>query len=309
MIEYSYWIALEQTPGIGPAEMERIHRTLADTGLAIRDLCDCTVDEILAEFSLPEDTARAVASAADILDSIEEIYHDILQAGIRPLLFFEDHFPRELIHAMPSEYPAILYCIGNTSVLNERSAAIFSSSEISTKAESICYQASRVCTEHHVPVNGSLNKNAGTLIAAGAMENGGIFTGVIPCGMLQFSMSERLTALFNPDLHCLASPFFPQTAVTKENAVYRNKILAALSRASYVVEMNETDEVLENTASFISLADRPLYATEYAEYPGQALGNRRLFDNYGARPVRGRKNGNTLVPNLDAFIAHMKFDV
>lgn len=307
--KYSYWMALSETTGIGIASLKKIYESLSTTGLSIQDICELTEEEITAEFSFSRDLTKAIAASQTVFEETDEVYHDILEAGIEPILFFEERYPESIKKHLPSSYPPILYCIGNTRLLMEKSAAILASSEISTKAETICYQSSKLCSSHLVNTAGSLNKHSGTLIASGAMENRGSFLGLIPCGMLTFSASDRLAAMFNPDLHCIVSPFFPKAPVSKTNAEQRNRIICALSGALYIIEMNENDEVLENTAHFAAKQEMPLYTTEYSEFPGQALGNRGLLQTYRAHPVRGRKNGNTVVPNLDAFMAHMKFNI
>jgi predicted Rossmann fold nucleotide-binding protein DprA/Smf involved in DNA uptake len=307
--DYSYWIALTQTPGISSATLVKIHDALNSTGLSIRDICELTEKELQSEFSFSDSTNKAIVASHDIFESVESIYHDILEAKIEPILFFEESYPHQLRVKMPSSFPPVLYSIGNNKIIRYRNAAILSSSEISSKAESICYQSSRICSEHFISVAGGLNKNSGTLIAAGAFENGGNYTGVIPCGMLSYNLSQRLQGLFDEDKHCIFSPFFPTAGISKFNAEYRNQCLVSISKAVYIIEINENDDVLQKTARFIVKNEIPLYTTEYSDFPETAIGNKKLITELSARTVRGRKSGNKLTPNLDAFAAHMKFDV
>jgi hypothetical protein len=51
----------------------------------------------------------------------------------------------------------------------------------------------------------------------------------------------------------------------------------------------------------------PLFVAEYANYPQSAAGNLKLISEFGGIPVRGRKENEFVVPNIDKLIAKVKF--
>ena len=51
MINYKYWMALEQAKGIGIASLKEINQTLQSLSLSIVDLFELTKDEITHEFN------------------------------------------------------------------------------------------------------------------------------------------------------------------------------------------------------------------------------------------------------------------
>ncbi|MDA3899160.1 MAG: DNA-processing protein DprA [Spirochaetes bacterium] len=308
MKKYSYWIALNEAPGIGITALREIYESLLSTGLSIQDIMELNEQEIEAEFSFSKKIVQGIQKGRELLDSTEEVYHAVLDAGIEPVLFFEDSYPDQLKHGNAVASPPILYCFGNKNVLKKPTITLLGGSQISTTADTICYNSGRIMVEHNIIAGTGLNRGAGALFATGVLEARGSITAFIPCGLLTFNMSDRLKEVFDPDKSVIASPFFPHAEISKHNAIYRNELMSEISEAVYIVEMKKNDDVLEPTAKHITKCEIPLYTTEYSKYPDEASGNSDLFEMFGARPIRGKKTGNTLQPNLDSLIAHAKFN-
>jgi hypothetical protein len=51
----------------------------------------------------------------------------------------------------------------------------------------------------------------------------------------------------------------------------------------------------------------PLFTAEYSDYPASASGNKKILDELGGIPVRGRFVNDALAPNMDKIIACAKF--
>jgi DNA processing protein len=306
MIHYRHWIALERARGIGPAAMKEIADTITPLSLSIADLFGCSETEIRGEFTFPEPLIRGIVEAQGILPSIEEEYLDISDAGIKPLLFFEEGYPKILHERLGSQIPPVLYTLGNRSLMNSRGAAILGHADTSEKGGTIAWGAARECARSGVTVFGGISKGAGSSAHTGALENGGSTVGIIPCGFLTFDLSARLKALFDPDRFLIASPFNPKEEYNQFNAMNRNRIICALSRAVFIVEAPKEGGIFEAAKSAAKLSI-PLYTAEYAQYPESAEGNPVLMKEFSASPVRGRKEGTAVVPNVEAMIAAVKF--
>ena len=81
MSSISYWMALDQTHGFGPAHMKEIYDALAGPGLDIKDLFDLTEDEITGEFSFNKKTAESIIKSKSLLPQIEEDYFSLIDLG------------------------------------------------------------------------------------------------------------------------------------------------------------------------------------------------------------------------------------
>ena len=306
MIHYRHWIALERAHGIGPAALKELHDTLKPLSVSIEDLFGCTEAEIRGEFSFPEALVKGIIEAKETLPTIEDEYLDINDAGVRPLLFFEDGYPKVLAERLGSQMPPILYTLGNRALLSSKGAAILGHAETSEKGDMIAWGAARECARSGVTVFGGIAKGPGSAAHAGALENGGTTVGVIPCGFLTFDLSAKLKTLFDADRFLIASPFHPKEEFTQFTAMNRNRVICALSRAVFIVEAPKEGGIFEAAKSAAKLSI-PLYTAEYAQYPESAEGNPILMKDFKASPVRGRKEGSTVIPNVEAMIASVKF--
>ena len=306
MIHYKHWIALERAHGIGPAALKEIYDTLNGLSLSIEDLFGCTEEEIRSEFAFNDTAVRGITEAKNLLETIENDYLNIIDAGIRPILFFEDSYPALLTQRLKNQAPAVLYTLGNRALLSSRGAAVLGHSGTSEKGELIAYGAAKQCAQRGITVIGGVSKGAGSQAHAGALENGGATIGVIPCGFLTFDMSPHLKSIYNPDTFLLISPYYPAEEYSPFNAMNRNRIICALSHAVFIVEAPAEGEIFEAAKSASKLSI-PLYTAEYAQYPESAAGNSTLIHEMHAFPVRGRKDGTAVIPNIDHLVSAVKF--
>jgi DNA processing protein len=306
MIEYKYYLALERAQGIGPASLREIHETIRAINISIADIFSCSEQELRNEFSFSESIYKGIAEARTLLDQVDDDYARLIEAGISVILFFEESYPPILHDRLHNSIPPILYLIGNRSLLSTPCAALLGHSNTSEKGTMIIHKAAQECTHHNITVTGGLSGGAGTAAHASAIESGGSTIGVLPCGFFTFELSPRLTSLYDPTRFLLVSPFRLAEEYSPYHAMARNRIIAALSRAMFIVETPSEGGLIEAAKSAHKLSV-PLFTAQYAEYPDSASGNELLIKDFGAIPVRGRKEHDTIVPNMDNLIAAVKF--
>jgi predicted Rossmann fold nucleotide-binding protein DprA/Smf involved in DNA uptake len=306
MSDSKYYLALDRAPGIGPASMREIHESLTRTGIKLSDLFACPDAEIRNEFVFSEAIYKGISSAKDMLDAADEEYCRIVGAGLRIVLFFEKAYPPLLAERLGNALPPVLYMLGDPAIASTPCAALLGHADTSEKGTLIIHQAARECVRHGITVVGGLSKGAGSAAHATAIEHGGMTIGVLPCGFFTFELSARLSQLYDPSRFLIISTFPPEDEYSQFRAMERNRYIAALSRAVCVVETPAEGGLVEAAKSARKLSV-PLYTVQYAEYPPSAAGNDLLIKEYGAHPVRGRREGESIIPNIDALIASVKF--
>ena len=97
MRNYKYWIALEQTQGVGPAHLKSIYDLIKSRDLSIVDIFDLTSKEIREEFNLSDTIVEAIALAKTSLPGIEREYSNLLDAGVDTILFLKSFIPKDSI--------------------------------------------------------------------------------------------------------------------------------------------------------------------------------------------------------------------
>ncbi len=301
-----YWIALEQTHGIGPAHLMEIHEALKNQGLSVTDLCGLSVEEIRKEFRFPEKIAEAVASLEGTLPKIEEDYFRLLESGIDVITFFSDSYPARLKETLGNAIPPLLYVYGNARLLKRKGIAILGDKDVSDRGEMIAFEAARELAKHDIPVISGYARGADLIAHRSAVFSGGTTVALAPYGMFHLTVPEMLRDVMNPDTMAVVSPFYPTREANRFNAFIRNKIVCALSYAVYIVEAPAEGGIFEAAKSARNLKV-PLFTTQYGEYPKNAGGNMKILEELGGLAVMGRMENGMVVPNMDRIIGMAKF--
>ncbi len=301
-----YWIALEQTHGIGPAQMAEIHKVLKDRGLSLGDLRDLTVPEIKNEFGVQDKLAEALSGIRRMTESVEEDYFKLLESSVEVIPFFSDKYPPRLHEMLGSGIPPILYAWGNTALLNRRGVALLGDRDVSDKGSHIAFEAARLLSRHGITVISGFARGVGLLSHRSALIHEGTTVAVVPYGMFHFSLPEMLGEVMDLERMAIVSPFYPSKEPDRYHAFMRNKIICALSLAVYIIEAPVEGGIFEAAKSARNLKV-PLFTTEYASYPKNAGGNRIILEEMEGKPVLGTIENDLMIPRMDAIIGVAKF--
>ncbi len=301
-----YWLALSRVQGIGTASLREIHSAVSAAGLSVSDIFGLSPAEIKNEFHLNDKLAAAFSGAALLLDSAEREYVMLMDAAVTVIPFFSPLYPLKLNERLANTAPPFLYAAGNTSIINTDCAAILGESGISSRGEFICYTAARELVKHDITVISGLARGADITAHRSALEYGGRTAAFLPCGIMKLTVPDQLKKVFDPERFVALSHLNPEEPANRFNAFARNRLVCAASDAVFIVESPEEGGIFEAAKSARKLGI-PLYTAEYAEYPENAAGNKKMLTEFEARAVRGKKVDNLTVPNMDRFIADVKF--
>ena len=307
MSQHRYWIALASTKGIGTVSFLQVHRKLEELQLHIQDVFELDTGEIQHELGFTEKLGELIVQSRELLPKIDEDYNRLIEAGIDTIMLFDQSYPSRLANTMGTGAPPVLYCYGEKALLQKRSAAVLGYRDISARGEMISFLAARELSRHDITVISGFSRGAGHLAHRGAIEHRGTTIAVLPHGMFHLKVPETLADVIDLTRFCFVSPFYPTDEYSVYNSYSRNSIIAAMALAVYIVEAPQEGGIFEAGKSAAN-HKTPLFVTEYAEFPESAKGNPLLIKDYGAAPVRGRREQDMLVPNLDALIGKVKWD-
>ncbi len=307
MSQHRYWIALASTRGIGTASILQVHNKLEELQLHIRDIFELETVEIQHELGLSEKLSNLVVQSRELLPKIDEDYNRLIEAGIETIMLFDRSYPSRLAKAMGNNAPPVLYSYGEKSLLQKRSAAVLGYRDISARGEMISFLAARELSRHNITVISGFSRGAGHLAHRGAIEHRGTTIAMLPHGMFHLNVPEVLADIMDLTRFCFVSPFYPAEEYSIYNSYNRNSMICAMALAVYIVEAPEEGGVFEAGKS-AGHHRTPLFVTEYAEFPESAKGNPLLIKDHNATPVRGRKENDLLVPNLDSLVGRVKWE-
>ncbi len=302
-----YWIALEQTKGIGPAHLQEIHDELRKHDISIIDIIDLKPEEISRELKINPGIAKLIPEAKRELEKIDSEYLGLLDRGFDIIPFFSPAYPGRIREILGSGFPPLLYTAGNKELLKKRGIAILGESSISEKGKDICYWGAKTVARHNLTVISGMASGGDNTAHRSALENGGTTVAFIPSGINRLNPPEFMLKSLESENLLIVSPFYPAREGDKYSAYIRNRVLIALSHAVYIVEAPAESGMMEAAKSAEKLGV-PLFTTEYSQYPESASGNLQIMEKHGGIPIRGRRENNLLTPNMDRIIGTGRYE-
>ena len=177
---------------------------------------------------------------------------------------------------------------------------------MSERGEMISFEAARVLARHRIVVVSGFARGADLIAHRSALVHDGATVAMVPYGIFHLTVPDLLRDVMDPGRIAVVSPFYPSREPNKYNAFIRNKFICAMSCAAYIVEAPPEGGIFEAAKSAHNL-NVPLFTTEYAEFPKNAGGNRKIIDEMGGIPVLGKMENGMLVPNMDRLVGTARF--
>lgn len=224
------------------------------------------------------------------LEEIECVLKKCEDNSIKTVGFYDDSYPDSLRHI--KNPPLVLYIKGELPDFNSLpSICIVGPREVSEFGKKSAYSlAYRLSKAGIIVVSGGA-KGADAAAHIGALKSGGKTVAILPCGILNGYLKENapLREVISKN-GCLISECMPDTAVVRSSFKVRNRLLAALTHSTVVVEAKERSGALI-TAS---------YACEYGKELFVIPGNPTLKEYKGSNALL-RDGARPLLETSDIF--------
>ncbi|MBU6414760.1 DNA-processing protein DprA [Patescibacteria group bacterium] len=167
---------------------------------------------------------------------IEKEYNRLIENGIKIITLFDNEYPKIIIKKFENAPPPILFCKGKISLLNANSVAIVGSRDVDIIGLGATKKIAKHLAENGYNVVSGYAKGVDTNAHLGALECDGTTTAVLSCGINQIPIKKEIQENYNweNDL-LLVSQFKPNEPWSARNAMIRNKLVCALSKAVVVI--------------------------------------------------------------------------
>ncbi|KAB0682115.1 DNA-processing protein DprA [Aureimonas leprariae] len=161
-----------------------------------------------------------------------------------------------------------IYCAGNLGLLGKKSAAVIGSRNVSPEGVQRARQIARHLAAAGIVVTSGLAKGVDTAAHEGALANGGSTIAVIGTPLAKAYPAEN-SALQEEiySQHLLISQFAPGARTFPSDFPKRNRVMAALSDASIIVEASDTSGTLHQAAECVRLGRWLFIMKSVAENP------------------------------------------
>lgn len=171
------------------------------------------------------DAATAVAFSLD----------DTAQAGLRVVASVDPEYPVVLRERLGPTAPPLLYVAGEPALLARDLLGVVGSRHVAPQAAEVAQAAAVQAAERGTGVVSGGAKGADRLAMWAALEGGGFAVGVLAESLERAVREPEVRHAVADGRLCLCTPYKPSAGFSVANAMGRNKVVYALSRATLVV--------------------------------------------------------------------------
>lgn len=167
----------------------------------------------------------------EFLNEFEKLKSD----GVTIIGFDDERYPKSVLQKMGNE-AMILYCKGYLELLNRESVAIVGSRDVNESEIEITKKIAKILVENGFNIVSGYAKGVDTSAHLGALAAGGTTTMVLSFGINHLHIRKELKNLNLEKNALFVSQFLPDVGFSGKNAMIRNRLVCAMSKALIVIK-------------------------------------------------------------------------
>ena len=270
--EIVYWLALHALPEMGPVTFRR----LLDRFGSARAVVEDTEGDALAEVrGMTRALGEAVLRARKSLDQTERTLDMLRRRGVRVVRYTDPDYPTVLLDlAVP---PVLLTVYGEIASSDLTAVSMVGTTKPSDRGRKIAEGFGARFARSGVTVVSGYAHGIDAASHRGAFNGGGRSTLCVPYGIMHFRSRPDFPSLSEiASRGAVVSECPPDQEWSSAAAVSRNRIIAALGRATLVIEARPRGGTMHTVRAAEQLG-RPVFALKYRNPPDSARGNSILI--------------------------------
>jgi DNA processing protein len=270
--EISYWALLHAVPGMGPVTFRRL---LDRFGSAEETVEKADRDALAEVRGMRRELADALLACRSRLDAAERIVAALQKKGVHLLRMTDAAYPPAL-HDLPDP-PPLLYVLGKIGARDRRAVGMVGTTKPSARGRPIAEEFGRRFAAAGVTVVSGYAHGIDAASHRGAFQGGGRSILCVPYGIRHFKSRPDFPSLAEiAQRGAVVSECPPELPWSAAAAVARDRIIAALGRAVFVIETPPRGGTLHTVRAAEELG-RPIFVLKYHAPPESARGNSILI--------------------------------
>lgn len=303
------WYKLLRAERFGPKARQVIWEAVREGDFSLEDLF--TIDRSEFEVRFPTlGKGRLKGASFDALqaldeDALYEEYQDLRDQEIEVVHPGHQLYPEGVARLEGGDALPVLFCRGVLSLLKSPGVAIVGSRNASDEGIAIARQFGADLALQGENVISGYAKGIDMAAHSGALEKEGTTTIVLSHGILHFSRKKTFEDVDLEGNALVVSQFDPKARWSPGNAMIRNKLVCALSKAVIVVESgSEMSEDGGMSGTFDAGKSAleigvPLFVVSRASFKKAPAGNKMLL-NRGGIEIQPKAGTRTVLERLEA---------
>jgi DNA protecting protein DprA len=289
--EAAYWLSLAYASGLKLARVKAIVTPWCiEGGQSLSALFELSPAEIATRIGISDEEAEQVVAAASRVPEQAKWLARLEGNGTQLITRGDPRYPRALVRWLPlALQPLLLFCQGNTRLLNHPSVSVIGTRDADGKDISLARQLTTLLAEEGLVVVSGLGKGVGQAAFEAALSvEEGQASAVLPLGISAFrgisDASLALDAAAKQERVLLISPFHPEAKFSEARAVARNKLIVSLTEAIFVVTAGE-EGVARETADEALRLGKTVCVWDLDPTVGPEVAGNQALVKAGAIPI------------------------
>jgi DNA processing protein len=236
--EYS-WYMLSNVSGFGAKSIHYIFNNLQNNSLTINDLFDLDytqLSNLFPEIGKGKFSRASFQSFQNLDDEKLFNYFEKLKSEQVYIIGLDDErYPKSVLENMGDNAPPILYCKGYLPLLNTKGVSIVGARDVDEFAIMLTKSIASKLAENALNVTSGYAKGVDTSAHLGALEAQGTTTMILSFGVNHISIKREMKDLNWEKNSLFVTQFAPYEKFSGQNAMARNKLVCAMSKAIVVI--------------------------------------------------------------------------
>jgi len=236
--EYS-WFSLSNAQGFGAKSIHYIFKNLEQHGMSVSELFELNVSQLA---NLLPEIGRGRFSRADLSvlnhpdeEKLYNSFEKLKSENVQLITLDDEQYPKPVLENMQDNAPPILYCRGYLQLLNTKGVSIVGSRDVNEFTVMLTKSIASKLAENGLNVTSGYAKGVDTSAHLGALEAGGTTTMILSFGINHISIKKEMRDLDWEKNSLFVTQFAPDEKFSGPNAMIRNKLVCAMSKAIVVM--------------------------------------------------------------------------
>jgi predicted Rossmann fold nucleotide-binding protein DprA/Smf involved in DNA uptake len=220
---------------LSPTDWSGLFASLKAAEMRPRDLLGLDAESIATRLGIGVDPATRLAALMSRGGQLALELERLESLGIWMISQVDDDYPADLVGRLGRTAPPVLFGSGPRSALNERSIAVVGSRDADDAALAYSSRLGARCASEGFAIVSGAARGIDITAMMGAVESGGRAIGITVDPLERLVRRGELRSAIADELLTLATPFHPGARWHQGNAMRRNRLIYATSRAAVVV--------------------------------------------------------------------------
>lgn len=192
-------------------------------------------DDLTSAFGIDPEVSGRIPVLLERSRSLALALEQLEHQGIWAITGTSDSYPQRLISRLGENAPALLTGVGDVALLDVDGIGVVGSRDITPVHVRVARAVASAAASRHLPTISGAARGVDQEAMRGAFDAGGAVVGVVADALLRSINEPSTRHAVAEGRVCLVTPYAPSAPFSAGNAMGRNKIIYALSRAVVVI--------------------------------------------------------------------------